>query len=160
MKIDYNGKEVEAYRLITKRKFAQDIFDGKKTVEIRTYSNFFINMFIDPDKAEALTKSIESGGEPVRNDGAYLVDDTIRDTEFARLTNYSGSWYLDIRITSISVCSMVKDDIEYLNKYFDFHDYDGEYKKYENYPVDKIPMFFAIAIRDITASKGLQSKLK
>ena len=47
MKIEYNGKEVEAYRLITKKKFAQEIFEGKKKVEIRAFSNFYEKMFFD-----------------------------------------------------------------------------------------------------------------
>lgn len=149
MKIQHKGNEVEAYRLITKKKFAQQILDGTKRVEIRAFSNFYVNMFIDPERAEKQS-------EGLLENGIYSIDDTIRDTQYARLTNYSGSWHLDVRITSISVCGMFKEDIEYLNEHFNFHDYDQEYKKYENYPEDKVPMFFAIAIRDIIDSKGLE----
>lgn len=156
MKIEYNGKEVEAYRLITKKKFAQEIFEGKKKVEIRAFSNFYEKMFFDPVKSAALSERIENGGSAVDESGAYLIDQTMKDIDFARLTNYNGSWYLDVQITSISVCAMVKEDIEYLNNSFEFHDYDEEYKKFENHPIEEVPMFFAIAIGDIVNSHGFK----
>ena len=44
MKIVTDGNEVEAYRLITQKKFAQQILNGSKTVEIRSFSDFYNNL--------------------------------------------------------------------------------------------------------------------
>ena len=50
MTIQVDGKPVEAYHLIMKKENALDILKGKKKVEIRTFSDKYLSMFIDQEK--------------------------------------------------------------------------------------------------------------
>lgn len=146
MKIIYNGNEVEAYDLIIKKEFAQQILNGTKKLEIRPTTDFYERKFIDPAKAKQVDKLIK--------DGKFEeAEFPFKDVFFAHLRDY-GTFSMDVRIESIGLAYMTEDDILCLNEDYDFHDYDNEWQQFADKP-EEAPSFFYIAIKDVISHEGL-----
>ena len=148
MTIQHEGKHHEAYRLITKKNFASDILNGAKTVEIRDFSDYYNNMFIDSEKLKVFEEK-QANGEEVN------FDDVVKDVRYMRLTNFTGSWFLDVEIYLPHICSACQEDAEFLNESYGFADIMQDVEKYEDLPMEEKPVFFAIPIKSVITHHGL-----
>ena len=157
MTIEINGKPVEAYHLIMKKENAIDILNGKKKVEIRTFSDKYLSMFIDNEKYKVYQEKMKDPNFQFYDDeGVSEFDKTIRtDINYIYFTNYNKTWNLVAKIHSFYTCSMIKDDIEFLAENFDFHDYDNEWQQFDGKDIDDIPAFFAIYIDKVVKYEGI-----
>ena len=149
MKINVNGNEVEAYALIMKRENALEILRGEKTIEIRVDSPRYVKMFTDQEQVERNRKAEAEGRDewesPLR-----------KDIGFVHFYNYAGTCSLDCEIDEIGTASLIKDDIDFLNEEYGFHDFDNEWQQYEGKPEEEIPFFFYIHIAAIVGHQGLE----
>lgn len=139
MKISHQGKEVEAYSLIMKKENALEIISGKKKLEIRSFSDYYVQMFTDKKLVAENDKLKEEG----RDDECVAP---LKATEYIRFHDYNNSWYLDVHVHEIALYMMCQEDIEELAEEFDFHDYDNEWQKYENTPDEDKPLFYWLHI--------------
>lgn len=147
MNININGKEVESYDLLMKKDNALDIISGKKTLEIRVFSNHYSMIFTDFEQLEKNNKLREVG-----NDDDCV--EPLKGIKYIHFHNYSNSWTLDVKIDEIGLSSMVEEDIEDLHD-FDFHDYDNEWQQYKDKDIEDIPMFYWLHIKDIVGRKNI-----
>lgn len=148
MTININGKEVEAYDLLMKKENALDIISGKKTLEIRAFSNHYSMMFTDFEQLEKNKKLREEG-----NDDDCI--EPLKGIKYVHFHNYNNSWTLDVQIDEIGLSSMCQEDIEDLADGFDFHDYDNEWQQYEGKYIEDIPMFYWLHIKKILGKENL-----
>lgn len=157
MTIQVDGKPVEAYHLIMKKENALDILNGKKKVEIRTFSDKYLSMFIDQEKYKEYQEKLkEPDFQGVDENGVLEFDKTIRtDIKHIYFTNYNKTWSLVVKIHSFYTLSMIKDDIAFLAENFDFHDYDNEWQQFEGKELDEVPAFFAIYLDKVISHEGL-----
>jgi hypothetical protein len=157
MTIQVDGKPVEAYHLIMKKENALDILKGKKKVEIRTFSDKYLSMFIDQEKYKEYQEKLkEPDFQGVDENGVLEFDKTIRtDIKHIYFTNYNKTWSLVVKIHSFYTLSMIKDDIAFLAENFDFHDYDNEWQQFEGKELDEVPAFFAIYLDKVISHEGL-----
>jgi hypothetical protein len=157
MTIQVDGKPVEAYHLIMKKENALDILKGKKKVEIRTFSDKYLSMFIDQEKYKEYQEKLkEPDFQGVDENGVLEFDKTIRtDIKHIYFTNYNKTWSLIVKIHSFYTLSMIKDDIAFLAENFDFHDYDNEWQQFEGKELDEVPAFFAIYLDKVISHEGL-----
>lgn len=160
MKIKINNKEVEAYRLIMRKENALDILSGKKKIEIRTYSDHYCEMFFDKEKLKNANKILDKTGNTENDNGDNILEDAIKNLNYVYFTNYNKTWSLVVRLDWIYILGMIKDDIEFLKNEFNFNEYNDEWQQFEKFfnngEHDKIPMFFALAIKDVISHKGLE----
>ena len=157
MTIQVDGKPVEAYHLIMKKENALDILKGKKKVEIRTFSDKYLSMFIDQEKYKEYQEKLkEPDFQGVDENGVLEFDKTIRtDIKHIYFTNYNKTWSLIVKIHLFYTLSMIKDDIAFLAENFDFHDYDNEWQQFEGKELDEVPAFFAIYLDKVISHEGL-----
>jgi len=134
----YNGKEVEAYDFIMRKENALDIIDGKKRIEIRSFSPYYHKLLIDKEQEKINQENPNEYIEPIRT-----------DIEFIHFHNYNNSWFLDVKINEIGLSIMNKEDIEMLAEDFDFHDFDNEWQQFENLPDEQKPLFYWFSITKI-----------
>lgn len=157
MKINIEGKEVEAYHIIMKKENALEILNGTKKVEIRRFDDKYGKLFIDPKKeAEYFEKMKQPNFEYIDAEGNAECDKIYKDTKYIYFTNYAKSWSLVVKIHSIYMLYMTKDDIEFLSEQLEFHEYNSEWQKFEGKPIEEVPSFFAIAIDKIISCENLK----
>ena len=84
-----------------------------------------------------------------------FIEDCLKDVTVAYFTNYNHSWHLVVELLSIGINSLTKEDIEYLNEEFDFHDLDNEWQQYADAKDEDIPSFFTIELGRIIEHQGL-----
>lgn len=142
MKINVNGKEVEAYRLIMQKANAKEILDGTKKIEIRDFSATYERMFIDKEKEKQVIERRQKNPD----EEFFFEDITRSDVKYIRFTNYSGSWYLDVSLKYITAFELSEEDIKFLNKEFDFHDLDETWQEFKDLPENEKPLMFAIVL--------------
>ncbi len=148
MIIEINGQEHEAYRLIMKKENALEILNGKKRAEIRTFSDVYISMFFDKKIREQQEKDQAEGKE-------IDIEDAIKQTQYARFTNYSGSWFLDVKLSELGLCTLDEETVAELNADFDLHDLDNEWQQYRDLPDEDKPIFFLLGIKEVVSHNGL-----
>ena len=149
MKIEVNGKSVEAYHLIMKKENALDILNGKKKIEIRTFSKKYNDMFINKELYKEFQEYLK---DP---DGSMELEDCLNETEYIYFTNYNNSWNLIVEVLDIAVYKMTQEDVEVLNEDYDFHDLDNEWQQYKDLPEDEIPVFYGLGLADVISHEGL-----
>lgn len=115
MKINVEGKEVKAYNLILTKENAMAILNGFKKVELRSFSDYYVNMFINLDK---FNKKIDNGD-------FFTVNETFKDdVKFIHFTNRQRSWFLDVEIESQNIGYLIDHDIKKLQEKYNFHELD------------------------------------
>lgn len=148
MQIEYDGQKEEAYSLTIYKTHAQEILNGSKTVEIRTYSNKNCALFLDPEKAAQNAKARKEGR---LSDLVWPMKDIFAIHFYDR----GGRYELNVLLDYCGVACMCEEDIKMLGDRFGFHDYDNEWQQYANMPKDDRPWFFWFHVSDIVNSRGL-----
>lgn len=149
MKIQVNGHEEEAYALIMRKENALEILHGSKTVEIRAFNSKYEKLFTDQEQMKRNRQAEAEGRDewqvPVRSDVAFV-----------HFYNYNNTWSLDCEIDEIGTASMTKEDVEFLNQEFGFHDLDNDWQEFDGRPDEEIPFFFYIHIVAVVGHRGLE----
>lgn len=146
MTIEYKGQQVEAYDLLMKKQFALDIIEGRKTVEVRSFTDHYISRFLDKEVMKRNQKR-----KLKMNDPAY--ENEFKDIWFIHFHDYNNSWYLDVAIDTVGMCIVDSFDIERLMaEYPGFSDLLEDAKKNDSLPDDDKPMIFYFVIDEIVAT--------
>lgn len=148
MQIEYDGQKEEAYSLTIYKTHAQEILNGSKTVEIRTYSNKNCALFLDPKKAAQNAKARKEGR---LSDLVWPMKDIFAIHFYDR----GGRYELNVLLDYCGLACMCEEDIKILGDRFGFHDCDNEWQQYANMPKDDRPWFFWFHVSDIVNSQGL-----
>lgn len=135
---DYSEpKPIECLNLVMKQFWAKKIIKGEKPLEFRNYSNFYISRLIDKKVAMFISDHMDEEGT------LYFCND-IRPVKKIHFYDYGKTWYLDIECKSVDTFTLVREDIERLQKDFGVHDFDAdlEYVEQAGIPEEERPMFF------------------
>lgn len=158
MKVNIEGKEVEAYHLIMKKENALEIINGTKKIEVRDFNQKYGQMFIDPKKeAEYFEKMKQSNFEYIDQNGVAECDKIYKGIKYIYFTNYNKSWHLVVKISHINMLWFNDDDMNFLENELNFKDYKEGYEEFKkNYKEgDEIPAIFAITIESIVSHENL-----
>lgn len=148
MKITVNGKQVEAYSLVMKKEYADEIIKGTKTLEIRNYTPFYDNMFTDREQVKMNEQLIKEGKE----------DETViplKGIEYIVFSNYDKTWRLIVRIDNIGVSAIDEEDLQFLAEDYNFHDFDADIQKYESLEYEDKPMFYYLHVAEIIERENI-----
>lgn len=99
---DLNGKQAEAFDLIMRKQFAWDIIEGRKRLEFRDLSNFYMRKFV---------KNVKTW-------------DTV-ELDFIHFRDYGNTWFLDVHIASVDTVALLPENLPYFHEY-GHHEFDEE----------------------------------
>ena len=144
MTINVNNQQVEAYDLLLQKKYALDIIQGKKKIEVRSFSDHYISRFLDK---EVMKRNDANNRKPFDDD----YENEIReDVQYIHFHNYNNSWYLDVAIEGIGMCVVDSQDIEPLAEDFpEMAAYLPDAKKNDELPEEDKPMIFYIVLAEV-----------
>lgn len=146
MTITVNNQQVEAYDLLLKKEFALDIIEGRKKVEIRSFSDYYISRFLDK---KIMAQNDKAGLKPF--DDGYQ-NEFRQDIHYIHFHNYNNTWFVDVEIEGIGMCVMDSQDIEPLVEDFpEMAEYLPDARKNDELPEEDKPMIFYIVLADIIA---------
>ncbi len=100
---DSKGQKTQAFDLVMKKDLAMAILDGSKTIEFRSYSDFYISRFLQN------AKDIKAGKENL----PYQPYEVF----FVHFHDYGKTWYLDVAIEAVDLWSMHEDSLPYLHEH-------------------------------------------
>ena len=115
------AKPIEILNLIRTRKNAKEILEGKKKVEYRAYTDHYIGRLFDKDVLEFLKKHGEE--EDVIKAQEEGIVDPLRVVKAIHFHDYNNSWYLDCDVLVNDTCIVMKEDMDFLHKEYDSHDW-------------------------------------
>lgn len=129
-----DGTEHPCFDLIMRKENAWDILDGKKGLEFRAISPFYIKKFLVPKTS--LQKSLD----------AFEV----KDVSYVHFHDYNNSWFLDVRIPYV-ISVVAHGKMQRLLHLFRCHDFDEEIErvKKENVALEDANWCFAMPITEI-----------
>lgn len=159
MKIQVNGKEVEAYHLIMRKENALEILNGTKETELREFSKKYGEMFIDKKKeAEYFEKMKQPDFEYVDKNGIAECDKVYKDVKYVYFTNYNKFWYLIAEIAQIYMLWFTDDDMDFLSNELNCKDLEDTYKDFKknHKEGEEIPAVFALNIKKIISHENLK----
>lgn len=129
------AKEIESLSLIMRREYAEAILKGKKPLEYRDYSKFYISRLIDKDVSNYI-------GAHINDDEIVMFCNDIRQVKKIHFHDYNNSWFLDIECDYNGLFSITKKDIEFLQKQYGAHDYDKDLARFERLKIKNRPFLF------------------
>lgn len=148
MKINYNGKEIEALHLVMKKKWAQYILAGRKTVEFRAFTPYYRSRLTIPENFEENNRRIQeadrTGVEP------ELLED-FKPIEAIHFSDYNNTWQLICRTDGIKLVGCDSGGARELRHDWGSHDLDD----FNEVPDGQGPLAFAIHISGIIDHSGL-----
>lgn len=145
MKIQVNGKEVEAYHLIMRKENALEIVNGTKKIEVRNFSDKYCKLFIDVEKEEKVLETQRNNP-----DAEFSFEDIMRDdVKYIFFTNYNKSWSLVVELDYITAFELSETDVKHLNEAFDFHDLDESVEEFKDEPEGEKPLMFGLVLGSI-----------
>lgn len=129
-----NGVQVEAHDLIMRKENAWDIINGKKYLEIRSLSPFYIKRFLVPKRTLNMT----------------LDAFETKDVNAVHFHDYNNTWYLDCHlfgVTMLDTHPLCRPLIHALK----CHDFDAEIDENERKGTkeDDTTVFFGLVIDGI-----------
>lgn len=146
MKIEVNGQQVEAYDLLMRKEYAQEIISGKKKVEFRSFSDHYCDRFFD----KATVKRNQNNGRHMGDDG---FENEFKDVWYIHFHNYNNTWYLDVEISETGMFCVDSQDVEeFARDYPDFADYLPDARENDKLPEDERPMLFYLVIDKVVST--------
>lgn len=125
------GKQVEAFDLIMTKANAWDIINGKKLLEIRSLSPFYIKRFLVPKRSLDMTVS------------AFETKDVFS----VHFHDYGNTWFLDCHLLGVTLLNTHPSNRGFLHA-LKCHDLDAEIDENERKGVkeDDTSFFFGLVI--------------
>lgn len=132
---DLQGNEAEAFDLIMRKEFAWDILEGRKKLEFRDVSAFYIRKFLKPKGS--LQKTFDAL--------------ETKDCKYIHFHDYGNTWSLDVEIGDKFFFGVAPEGVEVLHKY-DCHEFDEMAEENKGKKPDEVPLLFAFEIKSVLAT--------
>jgi len=153
MKIHYNNEEFDAYPLIMRRVFAEDILRGTKAVEFRSFTSKYVDMFCTPEAAE-LIKTDKKWSRKIDK-----IEKIFKDTDAIHFYNYNNSFTLDCSVGTIFILPLTRNNCEKFDAEYGIKDfteyYEGCAENYEMPEKPPYPVVFALVINGFYGQTGM-----
>ena len=133
------AEDIECLNLIMRKEFAEEILRGKKPLEFRDFSEFYVKRLIDKDVSQYINDHLD-------DDEVVMFCNDVRQVKKIHFHNYNNSWYLDVECTLNDTFTITRGDIEYLQNEYGVHDFDEMLEEYEKNNVEERPILFFFAI--------------
>ena len=136
-------KPIECLNLIMRREFAEEILAGTKKVEIRSYSQHYVDRLYDKD---VLAYEDKHWDDEVMRMQMIDFNDSVRAVKKIHFHNYNNSWFLDVECVDNNTVLLVDEQVKYLQTEYGCHDFDEELERLNRRNAEERPMYFFFAV--------------
>lgn len=140
------AKPIDCLNLIMKKEFAEEILQGKKTVEFRVYSKHYRDRLYDKETGDYIEAHSE---DDEFIEGVQEYGPSLRFVRKIHFHNYNNTWYLDVEVKSNDVCTVTKDDVHFMQEEFNCHELDEELEYFEKKKISERPLLFYFALGNV-----------
>ena len=142
-------KMIERLDLIMKKEFALEILSGKKTVEIRKYTDHYCSRLYDK---KVLAYEDEHWDDDVMRMQMIDFNDSVRGVKTIHFHDYGKTWFLDVECVDNNTVLLVDDQVKYLQDEFGFHEFDEMLADLNAQNATERPIYFYFAIGKVLAT--------
>ena len=136
-------KPIECLNLIMRREFAEEILAGTKKVEIRSYSQHYVDRLYDKD---VLAYEDKHWDDEVMRMQMIDFNDSVRAVKKIHFHNYNNSWFLDVECVDNNTVLLVNEQVKYLQDEYGCHEFDEELERLNRRNAEERPTYFYFAI--------------
>lgn len=149
------SQDVETLNLIMKRNYAENIKNGDKTVEFRSFSPFYCNKLYD--KNVDAWVAAHPNNEEVKKAVENVIVRSMRIVHNLHFYNYNNSWTMDVECIENGVILLCKEDVKMLQDNFNCHELDEDLMRYEkaHIPENERPLLFYFAVGQVTKCENI-----
>ena len=139
-------KPVECLNLIMRREFAEEILAGTKKVEIRSYTQHYVDRLYDKD---VLAYEDKHWDDEVMRMQMIDFNDSVRAVKKIHFHNYNNSWFLDVECVDNNTVLLVDEQVKYLQDEYGCHEFDEELERLNRRNAEERPIYFYFAVGQI-----------